>query len=165
MADKTCAACGEPLSARQRKFCSQDCQRKGQAPSRKKAAVLAPLERIETLAAQGCSLEVIAAEAGMDRRAFLRRRQEDEELEAAFRRGRAANEQELVGLLMRRARKDDATATTPILFALKSIHGWLEGQANDGGSNVNVGVQVVLPSPMTMEEYQKTITAEVVSDE
>lgn len=154
---KTCQrqGCDKPVKRPERKFCSPGCfhenAKAGTLEAHAEAVASIDLERVTAMAREGNSLDTIAGECGMTRREFLRRRQEHAELEHAFQQGRAGLEDELVGLLLAKARKGQAV---PILFALKSMFGYREGEPRRGEAAAQVAVQINLPAPLTPEQYR-----------
>jgi hypothetical protein len=121
------------------------------------------LQLIEKLAASGNPQTLIARELGMDPKTFRAVRKRQPEVDEALELGRAVEERELVDILLAKARKGELV---PLLFALKSRHGYVEGRPQQQTVN---NVQVVqLPGALSVDEYLKRVNAthaEVVDDE
>ncbi len=112
----------------------------------------AGLALVEEHAKEGAPNTRIAAALGISRYCFadLLRRQPD--AQEALAKGRSANEQELVEILMAKARKGDTVAC---LFLLKARHGYREGEARESDSRPNVIIN--LPDSISPQEYLKNI--------
>jgi hypothetical protein len=115
--------------------------------------------RVVDLASNGNSLRTIAEELGIRWGTFLRRRKEDEELEAAIQTGRGREESALAGRLYRIAMEgSDRDASRAIMFLLKCRSGWREGEEVDRRGAVSVGVSITLPAALSIEDYQRLIS-------
>src|SRR3546814_7905942 len=79
-------------------------------------------------------------------------RTEDERVAAALAESRKLEEDELVTLLMDKARAGD---TTTIIFALKGRHGYRDQGAPQGGGEQRVNIQINLPAAQpSMDAYK-----------
>lgn len=96
----------------------------------------------------------IARELGLNFRTWQRIRDEDERLSSALAEARKAEEEELAGLLIEKARRGETVA---LIFALKGRHGYRDQGAppGDGGSRTNIVIN--LPASMSPDEYSKLI--------
>src|SRR5215218_4278394 len=100
----------------------------------------------------------IAEALGVNYRTWMRVRAEDERIAAALAEVKKIEEEELVSLLMNRARGGDLTA---IIFALKGRHGYRDHGAAQGSMEQRVTVTINLPAAQpTLDDYVKTIDAE-----
>jgi hypothetical protein len=121
--------------------------------------VLGPAERalIEEASAKGCTLETIAGRLGMSRRTLSRRLKDDEAAGEAFARGRAREEEALVGALF-------AAATDPrhrqqvaaACFLLKARHGYVDLGAPQP-AEARVHIELTLPAALSPEQYQRVL--------
>jgi hypothetical protein len=117
-------------------------------------------ERIERLAADGCtSIVDLAAALRVDRGTLRRWLLEDESLQLAFAIGREKERDELHRILIRDAR-DGEKPNVNAMFLLKARHGYREGEPADSGIP-RVSVTFNLPGAMSRDDFLKT----VVSDE
>lgn len=92
----------------------------------------------------------------------MRVREEDERIADVLAEGRKIEEEELVSLLLNKARNGDLTAT---IFALKSRHGYRDMGTPGGGVEQRVNVTINLPPPAANEEEFSrliNVTPEVV---
>ena len=80
------------------------------------------IERIRALAGRGLTKEQIALSLGFSGRTFLRRQQENKEIEQAYREGKAQGVGIIANALFEKAKKGD---NTPMIFFLK-CNGWKE---------------------------------------
>lgn len=96
----------------------------------------------------------IARELGVNYRTWMRLRDEDDRLSSALAEARKAEEEELAGLLIEKARRGETVA---LIFALKGRHGYRDQGAppGDGGSRTNIVIN--LPASMSPDEYSKLI--------
>lgn len=104
---------------------------------------------------QGASEVSIARALRINYRTWCRVRTEDERIASALSESRKLEEDELVSLLLDKARAGD---TTSIIFALKGRHGYRDvGLAS--GTEPTVNVQVInLPAAQSdMGDYMRTI--------
>lgn len=109
------------------------------------------------LAAQGATLVSIAKALGVSKRTFDALRERDRRLAEAVDLGRAALQDELVSLLVKKARDGDNVA---LLFALKSMFGFRDRGDAPGAiapARPAVQVNVNLPRPMDPAEFAKVI--------
>jgi hypothetical protein len=104
------------------------------------------------LAAAGHSMGSIAEQLGMSRSALGRARERQPELDEAIIAGLAEEETVLLSKLREMAARGNVV---PILFLLKTRHGYVEGAA----PAAQVGVQIVLPDSMTPEAYAARVSA------
>lgn len=82
------------------------------------------IEKIKALASRGLTKEQIALSLGFSSRTFLRRQQENKEIEQAYRAGKAQGVGIIANALFEKAKKGDNTA---MIFFLK-CNGWKENQ-------------------------------------
>ena len=82
------------------------------------------IEKIKGLASRGLTKEQIALSLGFSSRTFLRRQQENKEIEQAYREGKAQGIGIIANALFEKAKKGDNTA---MIFFLK-CNGWKENQ-------------------------------------
>ena len=82
------------------------------------------IEKIKALASRGLTKEQIALSLGFSSRTFLRRQQENKEIEQAYREGKAQGVGIIANALFEKAKKGDNTA---MIFFLK-CNGWKENQ-------------------------------------
>lgn len=96
----------------------------------------------------------IARELGINYRTWSRIRDDDEQLSSALAEAKKAEEEELAGLLIDKARRGETVA---LIFALKGRHGYRDQGAppGDGGSRTNIVIN--LPASMSPDEYSKLI--------
>ena len=80
------------------------------------------IEKIKGLASRGLTKEQIALSLGFSSRTFLRRQQENKEIEQAYREGKAQGVGIIANALFEKAKKGDNTA---MIFFLK-CNGWKE---------------------------------------
>lgn len=80
------------------------------------------IEKIKALASRGLTKEQIALSLGFSSRTFLRRQQENKEIEQAYREGKAQGVGIVANALFEKAKKGDNTA---MIFFLK-CNGWRE---------------------------------------
>ena len=80
------------------------------------------IEKIKALASRGLTKEQIALSLGFSSRTFLRRQQENKEIEQAYREGKAQGVGIIANALFEKAKKGDNTA---MIFFLK-CNGWKE---------------------------------------
>ena len=116
------------------------------------------LDQIRRDRANGVSIESIARRLGMDRATFRRLRQRDLRVEDALSVGHAAAQDELVGILMRKARsaESDRDQIIAALFLLKSMHGFRDTGPLDGTA-ATVNIQVNNIESMTTDEMRARV--------
>ena len=104
---------------------------------------------------QGASEVSIARALRINYRTWVRVRTEDERIASALSESRKLEEDELVSLLLDKAR---AGETTAIIFALKGRHGYRDVGTHSGAEQT-VNVQVInLPAAQgDMGEYMRTV--------
>ena len=104
---------------------------------------------------QGKSEVSIARALGINYRTWGRLKSEDERIASALAEARKFEEDELVGLLLDKARAGD---TTSIIFALKGRHGYRDQGAPQGGAEQRVNVTINLPGAQaSLDDYMRTI--------
>src|SRR3546814_6717778 len=104
---------------------------------------------------KGASEVSIARALHINYRTWCRVRTEDEQVAAALAESRKLEEDDLVTLLMDKARAGD---TTSIIFALKGRHGYRDQGAPQGGGEQRVNIQINLPAAQpSMDAYMKSI--------
>jgi hypothetical protein len=96
----------------------------------------------------------IARELGVNYRTWMRLRDDDDRLASALAEARKAEEEELAGLLIEKARRGETVA---LIFALKGRHGYRDQGAppGDGGSRTNIVIN--LPASMSPDAYSRLI--------
>jgi hypothetical protein len=105
---------------------------------------------VEELASRGCSVVTIAAALGMSRDTLRACRVRQPDVDEAYQRGLAREQDHLVGNLRRLA--DDGNVVANI-FLLKGKHGWREGDAPEVNLNVNTGGVLLMPAKQSVEEF------------
>jgi hypothetical protein len=110
------------------------------------------LDLIRELAASGAQVGTIAKGLGVGYGTFMSMKNRIPEVAEAFAEGRAEIVTELTSLLMKNARDGNVTS---ILFALKTLGGWVEGQQIDGKRKEVPTVNIALPPAMTSEQFKK----------
>lgn len=104
---------------------------------------------------EGKSEVSIARALRINYRTWARVKAEDERIASALAETRKFEEDELVGLLMDKARAGD---TTSIIFALKGRHGYRDHGQAGGGSEQRVNIQINLPAAQpSLEDYLKSV--------
>lgn len=97
----------------------------------------------------------LAEALGINYRTWMRVREEDERIADILVEGRKLEEEELVSLLLDKARGGDLTAT---IFALKSRHGYRDIGTTGNGMEQRVNVTIHLPAPAATEaEFSRLI--------
>jgi len=135
------------------------------APSRDHRKYIIPDKSVEIVIAaclKGVPETKLAQALGINYRTWMRVREEDERIADVLAEGRKIEEEELVSLLLNKARNGDLTAT---IFALKSRHGYRDMGTPGGGVEQKVNVTINLPAPASSEEEFRRIidgTPEVV---
>jgi hypothetical protein len=115
--------------------------------------------RVRTLAARGASKAGIASALRVSRDVLARWFEERPELAQAYEHGRARVETRLVSKLLEKALAGD---TVSLLFALKCMYGWREG---DGGEQANrVSITFTLPGALTRDQWAQVIEQEATRD-
>lgn len=110
-------------------------------------------ERIVEACRSGVPETQIARALGINYRTWMRVRDEDERLASALAEVKKIEEEELVSLLLDKARKGD---TTSIIFALKGRHGYRD-QGPTAGSEHRTNIVIHLPDALTPEAYLRMI--------
>ena len=106
------------------------------------------IKMVEDLTARGVTLTSIAKVLGMDTATLRLVRQRQPEVEEAYQRGLAREEEALVGNLRKSANEGNVLAG---IFLLRSRHGYQEKRAVD--LNVNMGGVLVVPERESVQEY------------
>jgi hypothetical protein len=112
------------------------------------------LTAIALVAAAGGRHADVAARLGVHKTTWNEIRKRDERAERAFERGRSELHQVLVGKLLERAK---AGEVVPLLFSLKSIFSYTEGEPRDA-EDARPLVTITLPAPMSPEQYARVVT-------
>ena len=126
---------------------------------------------IEQAAANGVSERRLAKALGMGLDAWLKIRRENPEARAAYAEAKAAEEDELVGTLMREARGAPAVfdengkqirAERPpyvpaAMFLLKTRHGYRENGPAEG-ADTGPRITINLPAAMSREDWARAVT-------
>ncbi|WP_271067292.1 hypothetical protein [Caulobacter sp. NIBR1757] len=93
----------------------------------------------------------IARALGVNYRTWMRVRAEDDRIASALAETRKVEEEELVSILMDKARGGDTTA---LIFALKGRHGYRDQGNPQGTGDPKVNVTINLPAAQpTIEAY------------
>jgi hypothetical protein len=104
---------------------------------------------------RGVSEVRIARSLGINYRTWMRLRDEDERIAGALAESRKIEEEELVAVLLDKARDGE---TTSLIFALKSRHGYRDQGAPQAAADARVNVVINLPAASaSAEEYARTI--------
>lgn len=113
------------------------------------------IEAILAACRRGVSETQIARALGINYRTWMRVRTEDERISSALAETRKVEEEELVSLLMDKARAGDTTA---LIFALKGRHGYRDNGAPQGSADPKVNVTINLPAAQpNVEAYVETL--------
>lgn len=108
---------------------------------------------------RGTSEVSIARSLRINYRTWCRVKAEDEEIASVLAETRRMEEDELVTMLIDKARTGDTNA---ISFALKSRHGYRDHGTAPGGNDKRVAIQINLPGPTaSLEDYQRMIAVEM----
>jgi hypothetical protein len=122
--------------------------------------MLAPehLPKVLRAIRRGASEVSIARSLGINYRTWLRVKAEDEEIASVLSESRKMEEDELVSLLMDKAREKDVSA---IAFALRTRHHYRDHGSPLGQGDQKVNIQINLPAAQpSMDDYMKTIHIE-----
>lgn len=122
------------------------------APRRDRRKYLIPDASVAIVIAacrKGVPETKLAQALGINYRTWMRVREEDERIADALAETRKIEEEELVSLLLDKARNGDLTA---MIFALKSRHGYRDMGTPGGGVEQKVNVVINLPAPAANEE-------------
>lgn len=105
---------------------------------------------------KGASEVRIARMLGVNYRTWMRVRTEDERIASALSESRKIEEEELVSLLMDKARGGETTA---IIFALKGRHGYRDhGVPPSASADARVNVTINLPAAApSLDDYVQTV--------
>jgi hypothetical protein len=105
---------------------------------------------------RGVSEVRIARALGVNYRTWMRVRAEDERVASALSESKKLEEDELVSLLMDKARNGETTA---IIFALKGRHGYRDQGVQPASGDARVNVTINLPAAQpTLDDYLRTVT-------
>lgn len=96
----------------------------------------------------------VARALGVNFRTWQRLREEDDRLADAGAEAKKLEEEELVGVLMEKARKGEVV---PLLFALKARHSYRDQGPAGPGWVSNSNVTINLPPSMSSDEYRRMI--------
>ncbi len=107
---------------------------------------------IEAMARDGYSMVSIAKALRIDQVTLRQIRRRDPAVQEALDLGLAANERELVNLLMTQARDGQVV---PAIFLLKAKHGFREGEQREPPMP---NITINLPGAMNPEDYMNAIT-------
>ncbi len=135
------------------------------APSRDRRKYIIPDKSVAAVIAacrRGVPETKLAEALGINYRTWMRVREEDERIADILVESRKIEEEELVSLLLNKARNGDLTAT---IFALKSRHAYRDMGTPGGGVEQRVNVIINLPPPAANEEEFSrfiNVTPEVV---
>lgn len=113
------------------------------------------LATITELAARGVRVDTIARSVGMCGKTFQRLKADDPAVSEAYEAGRAQLHDELVDILVNKARAGD---TISLLFSLKSIFGFRDQGPEAGEAGVHV--HITLPGALPPEAYQRQVIEE-----
>lgn len=118
----------------------------------------AGLDQIRHDRANGLTLHTIAKRLGIGNRTLDKLRQDDPRVEEALTVGHAACEDELVDIVMKKARhaESDRDSLIAAMFLLKSRHHYRDSGALDGAPTT-MNVQVNNFDSMTTEEMRKRV--------
>lgn len=104
---------------------------------------------------RGVSEVRIARSLGINYRTWMRLRDEDERIAGAIAESRKIEEDELVAVLLDKAREGE---TTSLIFALKSRHGYRDQGTPQAAADARVNVVINLPAASaSAEDYARTI--------
>lgn len=119
------------------------------------------VDKVVDACRRGVSEVRIARSLGINYRTWMRLRDEDERIASALVENRKVEEDELVALLLDKARDGE---TTSLIFALKSRHGYRDQGAPQATADARVNVVINLPAASaSAEEYARTIDGRVAS--
>lgn len=117
------------------------------------------IDKVVDACRRGVSEVRIARSLGINYRTWMRLRDEDERIAGALAESRRIEEEELVAVLLDKARDGE---TTWLIFALKSRHGYRDQGAPQAAADARVNVVINLPAASaSAEEYARTIDGSV----
>ncbi len=117
----------------------------------------ADLAKVLRAIRQGKSEVSIARALRINYRTWTRLKAENELIASVLSETRKFEEDELVGLLMDKARGGD---TTSIIFALKGRHGYRDNGTASGPGDAKVNIQINLPAAQpSMDDYLRSFEA------
>lgn len=109
---------------------------------------------------RGSSEVSIARALGINYRTWMRLRAENDEIAAALAESRKLEEDELVSILIDKARAGDTTA---LIFALKGRHGYRDHGSPPPGPEQRVNVTINLPAAQpSLGDYMRTVEGKTV---
>lgn len=108
------------------------------------------IKMVEDLTARGVTLTSIAKVLGMDTATLRLVRQRQPEVEEAYQRGLAREQEALVGNLRRAADEGNIVAN---IFLLKSRHAYREGEPMEVNVNVKTGGVLIVPEREDLHAY------------
>lgn len=118
------------------------------------------VDKVVDACRRGVSEVRIARSLGINYRTWMRLRDEDERIASALVENRKVEEDELVALLLDKARDGE---TTSLIFALKSRHGYRDQGAPQAAADARVNVVINLPAASaSAEDYARTIEGTVL---
>jgi len=123
----------------------------------KKSVTPAGLARIETLAANGASLQTMAKELGISRPTWRRLRSEDATVKEAIDRGMGTLETELVDRLLTISRKGGRNGMVASMFMLKAKFGWSEGTLPPSVQVNAQQVAIQMPAALSKEQFDELL--------
>lgn len=137
-------------------------ERHGVGPSAAFSITQEGLEVVEAMAARGNSQKAIAAFLGMSTSVLQKLARDEAAVGLAWQRGKQQLEDELVGMLLAKARKGD---TACIIYATKALLGFTD-QARPQDDRPPA-ITINLPSSLSEADYRRMLNvtpAEVVAD-
>lgn len=118
------------------------------------------VDKVVDACRRGVSEVRIARSLGINYRTWMRLRDDDERIASALVENRKVEEDELVALLLDKARDGE---TTSLIFALKSRHGYRDQGAPQSAADARVNVVINLPAASaSAEDYSRTIDGTVL---
>ena len=118
------------------------------------------IDKVIDACRRGVSEVRIARSLGINYRTWMRLRDDDERIASALVENRKVEEDELVALLLDKARDGE---TTSLIFALKSRHGYGDQGAPQAAADARVNVVINLPAASaSAEDYARTIEGTVL---
>lgn len=115
------------------------------------------IKMVEDLTARGVTLTSIARVLGMDTATLRLVRQRQPEVEEAYQRGLAREQEALVGNLRRAADEGNIVAN---IFLLKARHQYREGEPMEVNVNVKTGGVLVVPEREDLHAYIERLRRE-----
>ena len=115
------------------------------------------IKMVEDLTARGVTLTSIAKVLGMDTATLRLVRQRQPEVEEAYQRGLAREQEALVGNLRRAADEGNIVAN---IFLLKARHQYREGEPMEVNVSVQTGGVIVVPEREDLHAYLERLSRE-----